>query len=143
MALLELFMRNPGRVLTRSQLEEKLYTWDTEVSSNAVEVHIHHLRRKLGQRFIRTIHGVGYTLGKANAIDELIPASGHWPDVDTRHLLGAATLSARYQTRETINELFDTQQLLLAKRLLTLNFTSVNETSLPRSKKYCPITGAG
>ncbi len=56
---------------------------------------------------------------------------------------GAATLSARYQTRETINELFDTQQLLLAKRLLTLNFTSVNETSLPRSKKYCPITGAG
>ncbi|WHS98780.1 MAG: histidine kinase [Pantoea stewartii] len=51
---------------------------------------------------------------------------------------GAATLSARYQTRETINELFDTQQLLLAKRLLTLNFTSVNETSLPKSKKILP-----
>lgn len=51
---------------------------------------------------------------------------------------GAATLSARYQTRDTINELFDTQQLLLAKRLLTLNFTSVNETSLPRSKKILP-----
>lgn len=65
LALLELFMRNPDRVLTRSQLEEKLYTWDTEVSSNAVEVHIHHLRKKLGNRFIRTIHGVGYTLGES------------------------------------------------------------------------------
>lgn len=65
MALLELFMRNPGRVLTRSQLEEKLYSWDEDVSSNAVEVHIHHLRKKLGSQFIRTVHGVGYTLGAA------------------------------------------------------------------------------
>ncbi len=65
LALLELFMRNPGRVLTRSQLEEKLYNWDDDVSSNAVEVHIHHLRKKLGSAFIRTVHGVGYTLGTA------------------------------------------------------------------------------
>ena len=65
LALLELFMRNPGRVLTRSQLEEKLYSWDADVSSNAVEVHIHHLRKKLGSQFIRTLHGVGYTLGAA------------------------------------------------------------------------------
>lgn len=65
LALLELFLRNPGRVLTRSQLEEKLYSWDEDVSSNAVEVHIHHLRKKLGSQFIRTIHGVGYTLGAA------------------------------------------------------------------------------
>lgn len=64
-ALLELFLLNAGRVLTRSQLEEKLYGWDDEVSSNAVEVHIHHLRKKLGSEFIRTIHGVGYTLGAA------------------------------------------------------------------------------
>lgn len=63
LALLELFMRNPGRVLTRTQLEEKLYSWDDDVSSNAVEVHIHHLRKKLGSDFIRTVHGVGYTLG--------------------------------------------------------------------------------
>lgn len=63
LALLELFLRNPGRVLTRSQLEEKLYSWDEDVSSNAVEVHIHHLRKKLGSQFIRTVHGVGYTLG--------------------------------------------------------------------------------
>ncbi|WP_343554380.1 quorum sensing response regulator transcription factor QseB [Pantoea sp.] len=65
LALLELFLRNPGRVLTRSQLEEKLYSWDDDVSSNAVEVHIHHLRKKLGSQFIRTVHGVGYTLGAA------------------------------------------------------------------------------
>ena len=65
LALLELFLRNHGRVLTRSQLEEKLYSWDDDVSSNAVEVHIHHLRKKLGTTFIRTVHGVGYTLGAA------------------------------------------------------------------------------
>ena len=63
LALLELFLRNPGRVLTRAQLEEKLYNWDADVSSNAVEVHIHHLRKKLGAAFIRTVHGVGYMLG--------------------------------------------------------------------------------
>jgi Response regulators consisting of a CheY-like receiver domain and a winged-helix DNA-binding domain len=65
LALLELFLRNPGRVLTRAQLEEKLYSWDDDVSSNAVEVHIHHLRKKLGSQFIRTVHGIGYTLGAA------------------------------------------------------------------------------
>lgn len=64
LALLELFMRNPGRVLTRAQLEEKLYSWDDEVTSNAVEVHIHHLRKKLGSAFIRTVHGIGYRLGE-------------------------------------------------------------------------------
>lgn len=65
LTLLELFLRNPGRVLTRSQLEEKLYSWDADVSSNAVEVHIHHLRKKLGTAFIRTVHSVGYILGEA------------------------------------------------------------------------------
>lgn len=64
LALLELFLINKGRVLTRAQLEEKIYGWDDDVSSNAVEVHIHHLRKKLGSQFIRTIHGVGYTLGE-------------------------------------------------------------------------------
>ncbi|WP_409160008.1 quorum sensing response regulator transcription factor QseB [Pectobacterium sp. B2J-2] len=65
LALLELFLLNPNRVLTRAQLEEKLYGWDDDVSSNAVEVHIHHLRKKLGSGFIRTVHGVGYILGDA------------------------------------------------------------------------------
>lgn len=62
--LLELFMHNKERVLTRSAIEEKLYTWDDEVSSNALEVHIYNLRQKLGKQFIRTVHGVGYALGK-------------------------------------------------------------------------------
>lgn len=62
-ALLELLMRNAGRVLPRKQIEEKLYSWDDDVCSNAVEVHVHHLRRKLGSGFIRTVHGIGYTLG--------------------------------------------------------------------------------
>ncbi|MEX3018187.1 quorum sensing response regulator transcription factor QseB [Kluyvera sp. STS39-E] len=62
-ALLELLLRNAGRVLPRKLIEEKLYSWDEEVSSNAIEVHVHHLRRKLGSHFIRTVHGIGYTLG--------------------------------------------------------------------------------
>lgn len=65
LAILELFLHNISRVLPRTLIEEKLYNWDEEVSSNAVEVHIHHLRRKLGSDFIRTVHGVGYTLGEA------------------------------------------------------------------------------
>ncbi|SKC15920.1 two-component system, OmpR family, response regulator QseB [Kosakonia radicincitans] len=64
-ALLELLLRNAGRVLPRKLIEEKLYNWDDEVSSNAVEVHVHRLRRKLGSTFIRTVHGIGYTLGDA------------------------------------------------------------------------------
>lgn len=63
LSLLSLFLHNPHKVLSRALIEEKLYNWDEEVSSNAIEVHIHHLRRKLGNTFIRTIHGVGYRLG--------------------------------------------------------------------------------
>ncbi|MDO9795502.1 winged helix-turn-helix domain-containing protein, partial [Glaesserella parasuis] len=66
--LLELFMHNKERVLTRSFIEEKLYTWDDEVSSNALEVHIYNLRQKLGKQFIRTVHGVGYALGKNDEV---------------------------------------------------------------------------
>lgn len=62
--LLELFMHHRDRVLSRATIEEKLYTWDEEVSSNTLEVHIYNLRQKLGKRFIRTVHGVGYALGK-------------------------------------------------------------------------------
>ena len=63
LALLSLFMHNPNKILSRGLIEEKLYNWEEEVSSNSVEVHIHHLRRKLGNTFIRTVHGVGYRLG--------------------------------------------------------------------------------
>ncbi|HVP32682.1 MAG TPA: response regulator [Steroidobacteraceae bacterium] len=59
-ALLELLLERPGAILSRSQLEERLYGWGEEVESNAVEVYIHGLRRKLGPEFIRTVRGVGY-----------------------------------------------------------------------------------
>lgn len=63
-ALLEALLERPGAVLSREQLEDRLYGWNEEVESNAIEVHIHHLRRKLGSDFIRTIRGVGYTVGR-------------------------------------------------------------------------------
>ena len=59
-ALLETLMQRPGAVLSRERLEDALYGWDREVGSNAVEVHLHHLRRKLGAGVIRNVRGVGY-----------------------------------------------------------------------------------
>ena len=61
-ALLSALIERPSAVLSRAQLEERLYGWGDEVESNAVEVHIHHLRRKLGANFIRNVRGLGYTL---------------------------------------------------------------------------------
>ncbi len=63
--LLKSLMENAGRVMTRPTLENRLYSWGEEVSSNAVEVHIHHLRKKFGNDFIKTIRGVGYKLDAA------------------------------------------------------------------------------
>lgn len=63
-ALLQLLLENAGRVLTRTQLEQSLYGWQGEPDSNALEVHIHHLRRKLGGDLIRTLRGVGYSIPK-------------------------------------------------------------------------------
>ena len=62
--LLKALMQNAGRVQTRDHLESQLYSWGEEISSNALEVHIHHLRKKLGGEFIKTIRGVGYTVNK-------------------------------------------------------------------------------
>ena len=63
-ALLHELLRHAGRALSREQLEERLYAWGEEVASNAVEVHVHHLRRKLGPDVIRTVRGVGYLVAK-------------------------------------------------------------------------------
>lgn len=63
-AVLRMLLENRGKVLSRARLEEGLYSWGDEVESNAVEVYVHHLRRKLGPALIRTIRGVGYTIDK-------------------------------------------------------------------------------
>ncbi len=63
-ALLEALIARPGRVLSRAQLEEKLYGWKDEVSSNTIEVYVHSLRRKLGPDTIQNVRGVGYLVPK-------------------------------------------------------------------------------
>jgi two-component system response regulator QseB len=64
-ALLEALAARPGAVLSRAQLEEKLYGWGHEVESNTVEVYIHSLRRKFGQQFIKNVRGVGYMVPRS------------------------------------------------------------------------------
>ncbi|MCQ0971951.1 winged helix-turn-helix domain-containing protein [Paracoccus sp. TK19116] len=61
-AILHALIEHPGHILSKSQLEERLYGWQEEVESNTVEVHIHNLRAKLGRDFIRTVRGLGYRL---------------------------------------------------------------------------------
>jgi two-component system response regulator QseB len=63
-AILSYLLENEGKVASRNQLVEALYGWDDDVDSNALEVHIHHLRKKFGNKFIRTIRGVGYMVQK-------------------------------------------------------------------------------
>jgi DNA-binding response OmpR family regulator len=63
-AVLHALLANAGRVMTRTQLEGSIYGWRDEPDSNALEVHIHHLRKKLGPDFIKTLRGVGYTIPK-------------------------------------------------------------------------------
>jgi DNA-binding response OmpR family regulator len=63
-AILELLLVRPGMVLSRKQLEERLYSWKDGVSSNAIEVHIHSLRKKIGAELIQNVRGVGYMISK-------------------------------------------------------------------------------
>jgi two-component system response regulator QseB len=63
-AVLEALMQRPGAVLSREKLEESVYPWGEEVASNAIEVHLHHLRRKLGAASIRNVRGVGYRVSE-------------------------------------------------------------------------------
>jgi DNA-binding response OmpR family regulator len=62
--ILETFLRNRDRVLSRRQLEDALYGWGEVVESNAIEVHIHNLRRKLSRTLIQTVRGEGYRLNQ-------------------------------------------------------------------------------
>ncbi|MCB1734680.1 MAG: response regulator [Gammaproteobacteria bacterium] len=64
LAIFEALMNNIGRALSKERLEEALYGWDEGVESNAIEVHIHHLRKKLGKERIKTVRGIGYLLPK-------------------------------------------------------------------------------
>jgi DNA-binding response OmpR family regulator len=64
-SVLEALLQRPGAVLSRTQLEDRLYGWDEPIASNAVEVYVHGLRRKLGSDAIRTLRGVGYFVPKA------------------------------------------------------------------------------
>jgi DNA-binding response OmpR family regulator len=64
-ALLHDLLRHKGRIRARAELEESLYAWGEEAESNTVEVYIHHLRKKFGAEFIRTVRGLGYVLGES------------------------------------------------------------------------------
>lgn len=66
-ALLELLLASPQRVLSRATLQQRLYHFEQDIDSNALEVHVHHLRRKLYPAIVRTVRGVGYALGPAEA----------------------------------------------------------------------------
>ena len=66
LALLEL-LASPQRVMSRATLQQRLYHFEQDIDSNALEVHVHHLRRKLHPAIVRTVRGVGYALGPANA----------------------------------------------------------------------------
>ena len=66
-ALLQALLECPGAVLSRTQLEERLYGWGEEVASNSVEVHVHNLRKKLGEGVIRTVRGIGYSITSERA----------------------------------------------------------------------------
>ncbi|HEX5342562.1 MAG TPA: response regulator transcription factor [Duganella sp.] len=64
-SVLRALLDNPGSVVSKSQLEEKLYGWNSEVESNTVDVYVHHLRKKFGSDFIKNVRGVGYKIAAA------------------------------------------------------------------------------
>ena len=66
-ALLRVLMENPGRPVSRESAQQRLFGWDEDVASNALDVHVHHLRRKLPPALIRTVRGIGYVLDEAVA----------------------------------------------------------------------------
>ena len=67
-AVLEVLMQRPGALLSRAQIEDRLYGWGEEIESNAVSVYVHQLRRKLGAEFIQNVRGVGYCVGGVGVV---------------------------------------------------------------------------
>jgi two-component system response regulator QseB len=65
-AVLEALMREPGTVVSRAKLEDSVYGWGEEVGSNSIEVHLHHLRKKLAPELIRNVRGVGYRIARVD-----------------------------------------------------------------------------
>lgn len=68
-ALLQKLLENAGRVISREQLNQTIYSWEDEIDSNALEVHIHNLRKKLGYPLVRTIRGVGYMVERVEGAE--------------------------------------------------------------------------
>lgn len=66
-SILRALMDRPGQILSKAQLEERLYGWQEEIESNTIEVHVHHLRNKLGPGVVETVRGVGYRLAEAGS----------------------------------------------------------------------------
>lgn len=62
--ILQILFEHLGQIITKDQLEQALYSWGDEIESNTIQVHIHHLRKKLGKELIRTLHAVGYVIDK-------------------------------------------------------------------------------
>jgi two-component system response regulator QseB len=76
-SLLVALIENPGSVLSREHLEDRLYGWDEEIASNAVEVHLHNLRRKLGPAWVRNVRGVGYKLVDPTTVSPALAKPGN------------------------------------------------------------------
>ena len=124
-SLLQQLLENAGRVLTRTQLEQSLYGWRDEPDSNALEVHIHHLRKKLGSELIRTLRGVGYTIAEVSNSGTTV-----WFSL-RRRLLGLllggvaaawlVTMVFSYiDAHHEVDELFDAQLAQAGQTLLAL-----------------------
>ena len=121
-ALLEALLARPGAILSRAQLEEKLYGWNEEVDSNAVEVHIHALRRKLGADSIRNVRGVGWMIAKPARVqrrDEIDPprAAGLAAAAGSRSRSSPPRSRTYFRAREEANALFDYQLRQMAASL--------------------------
>ena len=121
LALLEVLLANPQRVLSKAQLQEKLYDWSgAEPESNALEVHVHHLRRKIDPGIVRTVRGVGYALGRRTSARRHEPAA---PAAAVPAALRAAGLgrwrcwSRSNRAQHEVNELFDTEIIRLARQV--------------------------